>query len=148
MARGLLEERKIVAIKVELRRGGSPWVALVAEEDPQGRGIGNLLLEAGAEGGEGREAVAQKNESIGRVRWQLSPEGRMSRVKSVEVPEKCTSGLCAMSYLSSHAPSTFTVRRSSWRPSKLSRTTRQREQWQCSEGCGSKVPCHLWNASM
>ena len=33
---------------------GSSWAALAAEEDPQGRGIGTQLVEAGA-GGEGRE---------------------------------------------------------------------------------------------
>ena len=34
---------------------GSLWAALAAEEDPQGRGIGTLLVEAGArEGGGGR----------------------------------------------------------------------------------------------
>ena len=33
---------------------GSSWAALAAEEDPQGRGIGTLLVEAGAGGGEGR----------------------------------------------------------------------------------------------
>ena len=34
---------------------GSSWAALAAEEDPQGRGIGTLLVEAGAGGGGGRE---------------------------------------------------------------------------------------------
>ena len=33
---------------------GSSLAALAAEEDPQGRGIGTLLVEAGAGGGEGR----------------------------------------------------------------------------------------------
>ena len=33
---------------------GSSWAALAAEEDPQGRGIGTLLVEAGAGGGGGR----------------------------------------------------------------------------------------------
>ena len=32
---------------------GSSWAALAAEEDPQGRGIGSLLVEAGAGGGGG-----------------------------------------------------------------------------------------------
>ena len=32
---------------------GSSWAALVVEEDPQGRGIGTLLVEAGAGGGGG-----------------------------------------------------------------------------------------------
>ena len=38
---------------------GSSWAALAVEEDPQGRGVGTLLVEAGAGGGggggEGRE---------------------------------------------------------------------------------------------
>ena len=56
MASALLEELKIVA--TEAKRSqiedavGSSWAALAAEEDPQGRGIGTLLVEAGA-GGEG-----------------------------------------------------------------------------------------------
>ena len=32
---------------------GSSWAALAAQEDPQGRGIGTLLVEAGAGGGGG-----------------------------------------------------------------------------------------------
>ena len=63
MASALLEELKIVA--TEAKRSqiedavGSSWAALAAEKDPQGRGIGTLLVEAGAGGGggggEGRE---------------------------------------------------------------------------------------------
>ena len=58
MASALLEELKIVA--TEAKRSqiedavGSSWAALAAEEDPQGRGIGTLLVEAGAGGGGGR----------------------------------------------------------------------------------------------
>ena len=33
---------------------GSSWTALAVEEDPQGRGIGTLLVEEGAGGEEGR----------------------------------------------------------------------------------------------
>ena len=57
MASALLEELKIVA--TEAKRSqiedavGSSWAALSAEEDPQGRGIGSLLVEAGAGGGGG-----------------------------------------------------------------------------------------------
>ena len=32
---------------------GSSWAAVAVEEDPQGRGIGTLLVEAGAGGGGG-----------------------------------------------------------------------------------------------
>ena len=58
MASALIEELKIVA--TEAKRSqiedavGSSWAAPAAEEDPQGRGIGTLLVEAGA-GGEGGE---------------------------------------------------------------------------------------------
>ena len=57
MAPALLEELKIVA--TESKRSqiedavGNSWAALAAEEDPQGRGIGTLLVEAGAGGGGG-----------------------------------------------------------------------------------------------
>ena len=63
MASALIEELKIVA--TEAKRSqikdavGSSWAALAAEEDPQGKGIGTLLVEAGARErggrGEGRE---------------------------------------------------------------------------------------------
>ena len=58
MASALIEELKTVA--TEAKRSqikdavGSSWAALAMEEDPQGRGIGTLLVEAGAGGGEGR----------------------------------------------------------------------------------------------
>ena len=57
MASPLLEELNIVA--TEAKRSqiedavGSSWAALAAEEDPQGRGIGTLLVEAVAGGGGG-----------------------------------------------------------------------------------------------
>ena len=57
MASALLEELKIVA--TEAKRSqiedavDSSWAALAAEEDPPGRGIGTLLVEAGAGGGRG-----------------------------------------------------------------------------------------------
>ena len=59
MASALIGELKIVA--TEAKRSqiedavGSSWTALAAEEDPQGKGIGTLLVEAGAGGGGGRE---------------------------------------------------------------------------------------------
>ena len=57
MASALIEELKTVA--TEAKRSqiedtvASSWAALAAEEDPQGRGIGTLLIEAGAWGGGG-----------------------------------------------------------------------------------------------
>ena len=57
MASAHIEERKIVATETRRRQTedavGSSWAALAAEEDPQGRGIGTLLVEAGAGGGGG-----------------------------------------------------------------------------------------------
>ena len=107
MASALLEELKIVA--TEAKRSqiedavGSSWAALAAEEDPQGRGIGTLLVEAGAGGGgggrggggerggggrggrEGRGgggggvgAGVLDSENNGRIRWQPSLIGRLS----------------------------------------------------------------------
>ena len=63
MASALIEALKIVATEAKRTQiedaVGSSWAALAAEEDPQGRGIGTLLVEAGAGGGgegwEGRE---------------------------------------------------------------------------------------------
>ena len=58
---------------------GSSWADLAAEEDPQGRGIGTLLVEAGAGGGGGREGgVGADSENNGRIRWQPSLIGRLS----------------------------------------------------------------------
>ena len=58
MASALLEERKTVATEVKKSQKedavGSSWAALAAKKDPQGRGIGTLLVEAGErEGGRG-----------------------------------------------------------------------------------------------
>ena len=58
MASALIEELNIVATEAKRTQiedaVGSSWTALAAEEDPQGRGIGTLLVEAGAGGGGGR----------------------------------------------------------------------------------------------
>ena len=97
MASALLEELKIVA--TEAKRSqiedavGSSWAALAAEEDPQGRGIGTLLVEAGAGGGGGEGggggrgaggggggvgAGVLDSENNGRIRWQPCLIGRLS----------------------------------------------------------------------
>ena len=91
MASALLEELKIVA--TEAKRSqiedavGSSWAALAAEDNPQGRGIGTLLVEAGAGGGGGGGAGRRgagvgagvlDSENNGRIRWQPSPIGRLS----------------------------------------------------------------------
>ena len=70
MASALIEELKTVA--TEAKRSqiedavGSSWVALAAEEDPQGRGIGTLLVKAGAGGGGGGEGGEGRRERGGR----------------------------------------------------------------------------------
>ena len=52
MASALIEELKIVATEAKSSQienaASSSWAALAAEDDPQGRGIGTLLVEAGA----------------------------------------------------------------------------------------------------
>ena len=54
MAAALIEGLKIVATEAKRTQiedaVGSSWAALAAEEGPQGRGIGAILMEAGAEG--------------------------------------------------------------------------------------------------
>ena len=97
MASALIKELKIVA--TEAKRSeiedavGSSWAALAAEVDPQGRGIGTLLVEAGAGeggGGEGRggRGAGGRGGGVGvgvldsgnngRIRWQPSLIGRLS----------------------------------------------------------------------
>ena len=57
MASAFIEELKIVATEAKRTQTedavGSSWAALATEEDPQGREIGTLLVEAGAGGGGG-----------------------------------------------------------------------------------------------
>ena len=94
MASALIEELKIVAIEAKKTQiedaVGSSWAALAAEEDPQGRGIGTLLVEAGAGGGGGRGGRERgrgerggvgtgvlDGENNGRIRWQPSLIGRL-----------------------------------------------------------------------
>ena len=95
MASALIEELNIVATEAKRTQiedaVGSSWAALAAEEDPQRRGIGTLLVEAGAGGGggEGRGgrgaggrgggvgAGVLDSENNGRIRWQPSLIGRL-----------------------------------------------------------------------
>ena len=55
MASRFLEELKTVAPEVKRSRiknaVGRSWAARAAEEDPQGRGIGAILIKAGGGGG-------------------------------------------------------------------------------------------------
>ena len=58
MASALIEELKIVATEVKRSQiedaVSSSWAVLATEEEPQRKGIGTLLVEAGAGGGWGR----------------------------------------------------------------------------------------------
>ena len=76
MASALLDELKTLAAEVERSKiedaVGASWAALAAEEDPQERGIGNLLVEAGAKGRGGRGGAR----GAGRTRaWKAGAEG-------------------------------------------------------------------------
>ena len=141
MASALLEELKIVA--TEAKRSqiedavGSSWAALAAEEDPQGRGIGTLLLivEAGAGGGgggggEGRERGGGRRGGCGgggvgqREQW----ENPMTTQSDREI-ELSQTNRGPASNQSSRAPSTHTVGRSSCKISKPKKVRRRRELW-------------------
>ena len=78
MASALLEELKIVATDAKRSQiedaVGSSWAALAAEEDPQGRGIGTLLVEAG-EGGGGERGVGGEGGAWGRGCWRARTMG-------------------------------------------------------------------------
>ena len=147
MASALLQELKIVA--TEAKRSqiedtvGSSWAALAAEEDPQGRGIGTLLVELGAGGGGGEGggergaggrgggvgAGVLNSENNGRIRWQPSLIGRLSRARPTEGSGECAWELYLASSQSSRAPSTHTVGRSSCKISKPKKVRRRRELW-------------------
>ena len=71
MASALIEDLKTVATEVKRSQiedaVDSSWAALAAEEDPQGRGIAMLLVEAGAGGGgEGGGGGRGGGERVGR----------------------------------------------------------------------------------
>ena len=57
---------------------GTLWVALAVEQDPQGRGVGTLLVEVGAGGGEGGGAGVLNSGKNGRICWLLGLKARMS----------------------------------------------------------------------
>ena len=88
MASALLEELKTVATEIKRSQTentvGSSWAALAPEEDPQGGGIGTLLVKAGAGGGRGRRGGGGggerggvlNSENNGRICWRPSLIGR------------------------------------------------------------------------
>ena len=94
--------------------------------------------EGGGEGGGGRGAGGREgfvgagvldSENNGRIRWQHSLIGRLSRARPTEGSEECAWELYLASNHSSRAPSTHTVRRSSCKISKPKKARRRREQW-------------------
>ena len=76
MASALIEELNFVATEAKRTQiedaVGSSWAALAAEEDPQRRGIGTLLVEAGAGGGGG----GGEGRAWGRGCWTARTMGR------------------------------------------------------------------------
>ena len=83
MASALIEALKTVATEAKRNQledaVGSSRAALAAEEDPQGRGIGSLLVEAGAGvGGGGRWGGSVGQREQWGIRWQPSLIGRLS----------------------------------------------------------------------
>ena len=86
MASALIEELKTVATEAKISQienaMGTLWAAVAVKEDPQGRGIRLLLVEAGAgemgERGGGVGAGVLDRDNNGRIRWQLSLIGRLS----------------------------------------------------------------------
>ena len=108
MASTLIEELKIVA--TEAKRSqiedavGSSWAALAAEEDPQGREIGTLLVEAGAGGGggggEGRERGRGKRGGRGgggvgqREQWEDPMATQSDREIELSQTNRGVRGVC------------------------------------------------------
>ena len=77
MASALLEELKTMATEVKKHQRedavGISWAALAAKENPQGRGIGTLLVEAGGGGGGGRVRGGRGGRRAGEIG---DPQGR------------------------------------------------------------------------
>ena len=108
MASALLEEQKIVATEAKRSQMedavGSSWAALAAEEDPQGRGIGTLLVKAGAGGGggggEGRERGGGGRGGRGgggvgqREQWEDPMATQSDREIELSQPKQGVGGVC------------------------------------------------------
>ena len=130
-----IEELKTVATEAKRSQVedavGSLWAVLGAEEDPQRRGIGTLLVEAGAGGwggggggrrggwggaggrGGGVGAEVLDSENNWSVRWQTSPMGRLGWARPTEGSKEWAWEMFLASNQSSRAPSTHTAERSS-----------------------------------
>ena len=99
MASALIEELKIVATEVKRSQiedaVGSSWAALAAEEDPQGRGIGTLLVEAGEGEGEGGVGEGERPGGEGGAGVLDSENnGRIRRQPSLSQTNRGVGGVC------------------------------------------------------
>ena len=102
MASALIEELKIVATETKRTQiedaVGSSWAALAAEEDPQGRGIGTLLVEAGAGGGGGGgggERGGRGGGGVGqREQWEDPMETQPDRETELSQTNRGVGGVC------------------------------------------------------
>ena len=105
MVPAVIRELKTVATEAKRSQKedavGSSWAALAAEDDPQGRGIGTLLVEAGE--GRGAGGGGGGGEERGEPDYPL---------------EECAWELYLTSNQISLAPSTHTAGRSSCKISK------------------------------
>ena len=95
------------------------WAALAAEEDPQGRGIKTLLVEAGAGGGgEGRGGGGVQQ----REQWEDPLATQPKREIELSQTNRGAGGVCVdlypVSNQSSPAPFTRTMGKSSCKMSK------------------------------
>ena len=98
MASALLEELKIVATEAKRSQTedavGSSWAALAAQEDPQRRGIGTLLVEAraggggGGRGGRGGGGVGQRQQ------WEDPMETQSDRAIGLSQTNRGVGGVC------------------------------------------------------
>ena len=121
---------------------GSSWASLAAEEDPQEKGIGTLLVEAGGSrrrrgGGGGRsggERGARGSGGVGqREQWEgplaTQPDREIELSQTDRGSEESAWELYLASNQSSRAPSTHTVGRSSCKISKPKKVRRRRKLW-------------------
>ena len=101
MMSAFIEELKIVA--TEAKRSqiedavGSSWAALAAEEDPQRRGIGTLLLivEAGARGGGGGERGGHGGGGVGqREQWENPLTTQPDKEFELSKTNRAVGGVC------------------------------------------------------
>ena len=96
MASALIEELKIVA--TEAKRSqiedavGSSWAALAAGEDPQGRGIGTLLVGAGGGGGGRRSGGERGGRGRGGVGQREQWENTLATQPDREIELSQTNG--------------------------------------------------------